>query len=304
MKPIHSMTGFGSAEGTIGGVRYRVEMKALNHRFLDLKLRLPRELQSAEIPLRKSLEGLFNRGALEIKLERASDAGGLEDAPALNMTLAAHYYEALVSLQKTLGLSDPIRTAEIASLPDVISRTEVLAPPDDAWTELEPLIRAAAEHLSKMRATEGAALTRALTQALDDLSVTITGIRARRTEWQALSKKKIQERIQAVFDAHPLPAGAPAQAVLESRIAQELSILLDRSDIEEELTRFEGHLAHFRKILVEGGPVGRKLDFMLQELGREVNTLSNKAQDLGISEQAVQIKVRIEQIREQVMNLE
>jgi uncharacterized protein (TIGR00255 family) len=310
MKSIHSMTGFGTAEGKISGQRFRVEMKALNHRFLDLKVRLPRELQSAEIPARKAIEAHFNRGTLEVKIEKMTDPGAPPQAAQFNLALAQHYYQSLRDLQKALGLQDPLRTVDIATLPEVLGRTDAAAPIEDAWTELEPLIRGACVQLQQMRLTEGQALVKAIEAALSDLEASIQGIRGKRESWEAQSKKRLEERVRAVFEAYALPlgstvsSGASAQALLESRISQELALLLDRSDIEEELTRFQGHLDHFRKILNDGGPVGRKLDFILQELGREVNTLSNKAQDLGISSEAIQIKVRLEQVREQVMNLE
>ncbi len=305
MKPIHSMTGFGAAEGKIGAQRYRIEMKAVNHRFLDLKIRLPREFQSREIQARKLLETRLGRGALDIKVERIPEAGVLPQAPQVNLALAAHYFESLRTLQKTLGLNDSIRTAELAQMPEVFSRTEAAsAPAEQAWGDLESLLSSACAELLQMRATEGAALTRGLLDAATDLGATLAGIRARRDEWISQVQKRQAERIRAVFEANPLPASTSVQAILESRIAQELALLLDRSDVEEELTRFQGHLDHLRQIFEQGGPVGRKLEFVLQELGREVNTLSNKAQDLGISTEAVGIKVRLEQLREQSMNLE
>lgn len=305
MKPIHSMTGFGAAEGKIGIQRYRVEMKAVNHRFLDLKLRLPRELQSLEIQARKLIESRLQRGALDIKVERLQEAGVLLQAPQINLALAAHYFESLMTLQRTLGLNDSVRTVEIAQLPEVFSRSEGLAPTvEPSWVELEALLEIACRDLTKMRATEGAALTRGLLDAATELAATLAGVRARRDDWINQVQKRQAERIRAIFEANPLPASAPVQSVLETRIAQELALLLDRSDVEEELTRFQGHLDHLRQILEQGGPVGRKLEFVLQELGREVNTLSNKAQDLGISTEAVGIKVKLEQLREQTMNLE
>jgi uncharacterized protein (TIGR00255 family) len=280
-------------------------MKAVNHRFLDLKLRLPREFQSWEIQARKFLETRLGRGALDIKVERLPEAGVLPQAPQINLALAAHYFESLRTLQKTLGLNDSIRTAELAQMPEVFSRAETSsAPSDQAWGDLEALLNSACAELLKMRATEGAALTRGLLEAATELSTTLSGIRARRDEWISQIQKRQAERIRSIFEANPLPSTAPLQAVLESRIAQELALLLDRSDVEEELTRFQGHLDHLRQIFEQGGAVGRKLEFVLQELGREVNTLSNKAQDLGISTEAVGIKVKLEQLREQSMNLE
>lgn len=305
---ICSMTGYSSVEGSVGGVRVRLEMKALNHRFLDLKVRLPRELSSLELPLRASLQTKFARGAVEFKAERLVEAEGTPPPVQANLGLAAHYFETLITLQRTLGLTDPIKTMDIATLPDVISRSSQEFPGEQAWTEFEPLVQKAADSLLEMRRHEGAALAKILNGAIDELEGKIKVLRQKRRECEAAYRSKIAERIGAIFENYPLPESlkdsTAAQSFLETRIAQELALVLDRTDIEEELTRFQGHLGHFRKVMNEGGQVGRKLDFILQELHREINTLGNKAQDFSMSEEVVQVKVRLEQIREQVMNLE
>ncbi len=300
---IQSMTGFCSVEGEILGRRHRLEIKTLNHRFLDLKIRLPREFAAHEMLARSALQAQFQRGSLELKLERLGDASATERGPELNLSLAAHYYESMITLQKTLGLSDAIRTADLASFPEVFRRPEQETPAEEAWPELEKLLLEGCQALRQMRTREGEALKAVFEAQLNELEASGSAIRARRADWEGIEKSKIQDRIRAVFEAYPV-AQTQIQAVLESRIAQELALLLDRSDIEEELARLEGHIAHFRKLLAEGGAAGRKLDFLAQEMGREVNTLSNKATDLSISEIAVPMKVKLEQIREQVMNLE
>jgi uncharacterized protein (TIGR00255 family) len=298
------MTGFCSVEGLAGDLPVRIEMKTLNHRFLDVKLRLPRELSSVEIPMRQLLQSRLARGALEVKVERlpqteAPDPATIEP----NLALASSYLRALHALQKHLGLSDSIRTMDIATMPDVLERQTRDHEASDQWKQLEPVVEKALTKLTQMREHEGQALARTLREALDELQATIERLRAMREQVSTSYRDKITEKIKGVFEAHPI-AVASAQSVLESRIAQELAILLDRTDIEEELTRFRGHLDHFRKVLDGGGPVGRKIDFILQELHREINMLGNKAQDFQMSEDVVQVKVRLEQLREQVMNLE
>ena len=300
---VQSMTGFSSVEGNAGSFRLRIEMKTLNHRYLDVKLRLPRELLSAESAFRSAITGKFSRGSLEIRVERIHESAAMSAAPQINLTLAAHYYESLLTLQKTLGLNDPIRTIDLATLPEVISRASEEFLIEDAWAVLEPLANTAMKRLQEMRVHEGSQLSNVLRGALDELQGKIDLIRSRRSEWEPISRKRLRDRVSAAFEAYPIAEGQ-ISAVLESRLSQELALLVDRSDIEEELVRFKGHLDHFRKTLDAGGPVGRKLEFILQELNREINTLSNKALDLQISEEAVQMKVRIEQIREQVLNLE
>ncbi len=303
MTPVFSMTGFGSAEGSVGNRRMRVEIKTVNHRFLDVKLRLPRDFSSLEIPLKASLQAKFSRGALDFKLEYADHSNSSATALQLDLELARKYHEGLLNLQKHLGLTDEIRTKDIAAYPNVITAPSSEMDSQQAWTLAEPLVNRAVENLLAMRAHEGLALCQTFEKALLDLEESLGYLRQRRVECEAILREKISEKIKRVFEAHPL-ANISVQGVLDSRIAQELSLAVEKSDVEEELIRFKGHLDHFRTTLRLGGSVGRKLDFIIQELGREINTLGNKAQDLGISEQVVQVKVRLEQIREQVMNLE
>jgi uncharacterized protein (TIGR00255 family) len=302
-KPVLSMTGFSSIEGEVAGLKLRIEMKTLNHKFLDIKLRMPREFSSADLPLRAAIQSAFARGSIDFKVERISTEEQESQNVEPNLELAARYHESMVRIQKALGLTDAIRTSDIAGMPEVISRASREFQPEEAWKQLEPVARNAMKKLMEMRAHEGSALIKVISASLEEMETFIDGIRSKRKEWEAGYREKIREKIQSVFEAHPI-AEAGIQAVLESRIAQELALILDRTDIEEELTRFKGHLGHFRKIINEGGPVGRKLDFVLQELHREINTLGNKAQDFRISEQVVDMKVRLEQMREQVMNLE
>jgi uncharacterized protein (TIGR00255 family) len=299
-----SMTGFGSAEGKVGVQRYRVEMKSVNHRYLDLKLRIPRELQSAEVAIKSFLQARLSRGAVEMKIDRITDAASAPQVEvALDAALAKRYYEKLKELQAALGLNDPIQTSEIAGFPDVLSRGSEDLTAEETWKQLEPIVGAAVEGLAKMRKHEGEALSKVLLDAASDLERTIALLREKRQAVSAKYPERIREKIKGIFEAHPLSEGN-IQAVLESRISQELALLADRTDVEEELVRFQGHLDHLRKVLREGGQVGRKLDFILQELNREINTLGNKAQDYGMSEEVVGSKVRLEQLREQVMNIE
>jgi uncharacterized protein (TIGR00255 family) len=297
------MTGFGSAEGMVGSQKYRVEAKSVNHRFLDLKVRLPRELQSTETLTKASVQARFARGAIELKVERIADAAAPSVDVSLDLILAKRYYEKLRELQKSLGLNEPIATRDIATYPEVLTRGSPELSSEESWKQFEPILVAALDGLAAMRKHEGATLGKILLDAADELERTIHALREKRKAVAGRYPDRIREKIKAIFEAYPLNEGN-LQAVLEARIAQELAMLVDRTDVEEELVRFQGHLDHLRKILGEGGGVGRKLDFVLQELNREINTLGNKAQDYGMSEEVVSSKVRLEQLREQVMNLE
>ncbi len=304
--PVLSMTGFGSAEGTVHGQKIRVEVKSVNHRFLDLKVRLPRELQSIESILKALIQSKFTRGAIDLKVERVSDGGGPSAASTeltLNTDLAKRYLSKIRELQAAVGLNDPVSVRDLASYPDVLTRNSGELPSEETWKALEPIITSALAGLYEMRKHEGESLGQILIGAAAELDRTISSLREKRKAVSGKYPDRIREKVRAIFEAYPLSEGN-IQAVLEARISQELALIADRTDIEEELVRFAGHIDHLRKVLREGGQVGRKLDFVLQELNREINTLGNKAQDYGMSEEVVGAKVRLEQLREQVMNLE
>jgi len=300
------MTGFGSAEGQIQGQRYKAELRSVNHRFLDLKVRLPRELSAFDAQVRQLVQGAFSRGSIELKIERISsdtptDRAGIK----VNLVRAKEVFESLQLLRTSLGIHEPVSLREVSQFPEVlqVGEVEVQTSPELIKSEVEQLLGAALANLAKMRTTEGSVLSRILLEGTGEIESLLADIRAKRGRSEDDLRKRSTEKIQRVFEAHPL-ALSSVQGVLESRIAQELALLLDRTDIQEELHRFEGHIQHFRKTLKDGQSTGKKLEFILQELGREINTLGNKAQDLGISEQVVATKVRLEQLREQVLNLE
>lgn len=299
-----SMTGFGAAEGMIGNQKYRIEVKSVNHRFLDLKLRLPREFHSCEAAVRALVQSRFSRGTIEFKVDRLSETGSASAVELnLNTALAKKYLEKVRELQSALGLADSISIRDIANYPDVLSRNSSETSSEDSWKLLQPLVVSALNELFEMRRHEGASLAQVLLGAASDLEGTIGRLREKRKSVAGKYPERIREKVKAIFESYPLSEGN-IQAILESRISQELALLADRTDVEEELVRFQGHLDHLRKVFSEGGQVGRKLDFVLQELNREMNTLGNKAQDYGMSEEVVSSKVRLEQLREQVMNLE
>jgi len=311
------MTGFGAAEAEIHGTKYRLEIRSVNHRFLDLKLRMPRHLQGLESQIKTQVQARFTRGSLDLKLERSAPEAlaseNTEPALEVNVARAKQIFDAYQKLAVALGLQETISLRELANFPEVIrTRGAEEVNLQKFWSEgLETCLAQAMNELMKMRAVEGENLSRVLLQAVNEMRVAIQDVARRRKASEDDFRKKLTQKIELVFQAHPLPSltgvtdsEGLARSLLESRLAQELALVLDRTDVQEELHRFEGHLAHFEKTLQDGGAVGRKLEFILQELGREINTLGNKAQDLGMSDQVVSIKVKLEQLREQVLNLE
>jgi len=294
---LQSMTGFASVEGE--GVR--LELRTVNHRMLDIKLRVPRELLPAEMQIRATLQSSFQRGALDFKIERTGETSSL--TADINEPVARRYFESLEKLRRSLGIQEPIRLSDLLPLPEVMSRASIEYSAEEAWKRLEPLVTQGIARLREMREHEGAALVQVVLTAVTEMEAQLQKLRTRRKHCESEWTSRIRDKVKSVMEVYPL-ASTHVQEVLESRIAQELALIVERTDIEEELIRFGGHLAHIRKTLSGPGPVGRKIDFILQELHREINTLGNKAQDLAMSEDVVAIKVRLEQLREQVMNLE
>lgn len=312
---IHSMTGFASLEKEAAGQRYRIEARSVNARFLDVKFRLPKDLQGSEGSIRAWVSTRLSRGTVDLKVERCSDpnetAGSPSTLPPLPLTFqeaqARQLKLALEDLRDRLGLShQSITLQDLLEFREAfVTRAATEATPEDLLKSLEPLVLQVLTDLQAMREQEGRRLADVLLKGVQDLEAIVLRVRERRSEWTERNLVKTRERVQGIFESFPLPPGlAPAQSVLEARIAQELALILDRTDIAEEIDRALGHFAHFRTTLEQGGPVGKKLEFLLQEMHREVNTLGNKAQDLGISEDIVTAKVRLEQLREQILNLE
>lgn len=307
---LNSMTGFATSEGEVGSKRFRIEARTLNHRFLDIKVRVPKEFNLVELPIRNLVQDKFSRGSIDIKIERVADSSDNSGEFETNFSAAAHYYECLQKLQKAFGIQDEIKTSDILNFPDVITKTKsyILSPDreieaKELWLALHPTIEEALDSVAGMRIAEGKALREVLKTSLSDIRQCLAEINLRRASWVEAYREKLAQRVSTAFASFPVD-NLDTQAVLESRISQELALILDRTDIQEEVDRLENHVNHFETVLLKGGQIGRKLEFILQEMHREVNTLGNKAQDFSISEHVVQAKVKLEQIREQIMNIE
>ena len=309
MSKLSSMTGFAGVETKIGQRLYKIELRSLNHRFLDLKLRLPRELASIEPMAREFLQKRFSRGSMELKIDSAPDPNATQPEFQTNVSVAAHYYENLTTLQKTLGLKDTLKTADLLAYPDVITRKQLGAASlenEGLWRQFQPHIEKVANQLGEMRETEGRNLRAHLSEKLRQMESKLEEVRGRKKELEPAYEKQITKKIDKLFELHPLVGvdQADKKDFLESRIAQELALILDRRDIEEEMTRLRSHLDQMLGILEKGGLAGRKLEFLLQETNREINTLGNKAQDYQLSQEVVALKVLNEQLREQILNIE
>ena len=302
----HSMTGFASIDTKLAGAPVKAEIKSLNHRFLDIKLRIPREYLGFENAIRAELTSGLSRGSVEFGIFLPKDESRPATKYVPDFETAKSYLDAATKLQKKFKLPGKIEISQLLSRGDLI-RTEdqsTTAPSEKTWEELKKIIHTMIKELKLAREKEGAHLVakvfHPLTQEMRDGFKIIGKLRE---DGKSAYKERIKAKINQLFDTYNIETHG-TEAILETRLAQELALLLDRTDIEEERVRFGKHLDHLEKIISEGGPIGRKIDFVLQELSREINTLGNKAQDVAISEEVVKIKVKLEQLREQGLNLE
>ncbi|MDR7543297.1 MAG: YicC/YloC family endoribonuclease [Armatimonadota bacterium] len=289
------MTGFGTATADVPGGRLAVEVRSVNHRYSEIQIRMPRELAGLEDRARALVAERVRRGRVEVIVTREEGARRARTVRA-DVELAAGYARALRALASEIGVPDQVTLAQIASLPDVLRVEEERADAEALWTAVEAAIRAAADGLVAMRVSEGARLADDLAGRVGRLEVMVDAVARRAPEVVRAYAERLRARVTELL------AQAPVD---EARIANEVALFAERSDIAEELTRLRSHLAQFRQTLTEdGGAAGRKLEFLLQEMSRETNTVGSKANDLEITRMIIAMKGELESMREQVQNVE
>ena len=304
---IHSMTGFSSRSFTFKDETYKVEIKTLNHRFLDLKLRIPRDLNSFEPIFKPLVEKELKRGSVELWVEKLSQRNEKTESIRINDEQAQTAHTLLTKLAHRFSLSEGVSLRDLITFPDVIEKTTGVVLTSEETLEFESLLKLEVtkglQELNRMRLVEGGKLSQALLEIIAQFKKAHQNFLQMRTVIQSRAKEKIKKRVEQCFEAYST-SDEKLRALMETRIAQEVSYTLEKLDIEEELTRFKGHVDQIEILLTQGGMVGKKLDFMFQELNREINTLGNKSQDLGVSQEVIGLKMWIEQMREQSLNLE
>lgn len=290
------MTCYGAGEAEANGLRIIVEVRSVNHRFLDVQLRLPRDYISLEAPVSAAVRDHFTRGRVEVFVRKEEAAAASE--VQFDVRLAKAYRDGLTSLKRDLGLSGDIDLALILTQPGVLSHQEHLRQAEVDWPLIHDALTRALTHADQMRATEGQALA-------EDLGRRFAFIDTARAEISAQSDGVVDSyRERLVTRVQDLLTRAGAGELDQGRLLQEVVHLSDRTDVSEELTRLSSHLDQCRQQIAGAEPSGRKLDFLLQELLREVNTLASKTPLAEVKRHVVDIKVELEKIREQVQNIE
>ncbi len=293
---IRSMTGYGRAEGDVFGRRLAVEVKTVNHRFLNFTARLPPDLQRFEIRFLGLVKQTLQRGQVNLY---ASWDSGADDVPPVhvNQEAAERAAALLRETAEALGLPGEVRLEHLLAFPAVTLPALDRIDPEDLWERVAALARRALEELQRFREREGADLARDMAGRLDTVERLVDEIDRLRPGVVQAYRERLARRVE------DLAREVPAQD-LEARLAMEVALFADRCDVSEELVRLRSHLAEYRELLSAGGVVGRKLEFLLQEMNRETNTTGSKASDAGISRLVVEIKAELEKLREQVQNVE
>ena len=290
-----SMTGFGKREALSQGTMVGVEIRAVNHRFCEIMTRLPKTLSSIELDLKEQVKQVCERGRIEVMVTVNGGSSSSKKVVQLDRDLARRYIQGLKGLQRECQLSGTVDVNVVASFRDLFTVNEEPGPVLDMSTVVTGLTKKALVDLEKMRKKEGAELQKDLVQRLHAIERRLQIVQQRIPLSLKASSSRLKGRVAKLLEGH---------SVNMDRLGQEIAMLAERSDVTEELTRLKSHVGQFRTALKAKGPVGKRLDFLLQEMGREVNTIGSKANDGDISAEVVELKSELEKIREQVQNIE
>lgn len=291
---IKSMTGFGRCEISEAERKFTVEMKGVNHRYLDVNIRMPKKLNFFESAIRSLLKQYVQRGKVDIFISY-EDLSESQVALKYNEALAVEYLKYLKQMEETFGLENDIRVSTLSRYPEVITMEEQEADEDEVWNGLKKAVEGACRQFVETRASEGEQLKQDLIVKLDGMLDKIAYIEERSPQIVAEYRVKLEEKVKEMLADTQLDEG---------RIASEVVIYADKICTDEEVVRLKSHIKHMRDTLSTGEGVGRKLDFIAQEMNREANTILSKANDLEVSNHAIDLKTEIEKVREQIQNIE
>lgn len=291
---IKSMTGFGRCEVAEGERKVTVEMKSVNHRYLDVNIKMPKKLSFFESSIRNELKKYVQRGKIDIFITY-EDLSENNVCIKYNKEIAAEYLQYLEEMSEQFGLDNDIRVSTLSRYPEVFSMDEQMVDEEEIWKVLSKAIDGAAEGFVESRIKEGQNLADDLIGKLDGMLEIVSFIEERSPQIITEYKAKLMEKVQDMLgDAN----------VDENRLLTEVTIFADKVCVDEEIVRLKSHIESTKQELIAGGSIGRKLDFIAQEMNREANTILSKANDLAISNRGIELKTEIEKVREQIQNIE
>ena len=291
---IKSMTGFGRSEIVNDEKKIVVEIKAVNHRYCDMNIKLPKKLNFFETAIRNLLKNYINRGKVDVYITY-EDYTKSNFCVKYNKEVASEYVSYLREMVSEFNVADDLTATSIGRLQEVFTLEEQRDNEENMWENLETVLSDAAEKFVNSRITEGERLKDDLLGKLDGMQEMVLLIEEKSPEVIAQYKKKLMEKIDEL---------AANTQIDESRIAMEVSLFADKVCVDEEIVRLKSHIEGTKKILTDGGAVGRKLDFIVQEMNREANTILSKANSLELSDVGINLKTEIEKVREQIQNIE
>lgn len=291
---IKSMTGFGRAENLQGNRKFTVEMKAVNHRYFDVTIKMPKKLSFFESAIRTFLKNYIQRGKVDVFITY-EDFTEENVSLKYNEAIAAQYLKYYRQMTETFGLRDDISVSALGRCPEVFTMEEQTVDEKEIWAVLESALKEACEKFVESRITEGERLKEDLYDKLDGMIKDVDAIEDRYPQIMAEYREKLTMKVEELLGDAQMEEG---------RIAAEVILFADKICTDEETVRLRSHIESMREELLRGGSVGRKLDFLAQEMNREANTILSKANDLETSNRAINLKTEIEKVREQIQNIE
>ncbi|MGI6623428.1 MAG: YicC family protein [Clostridiaceae bacterium] len=290
---LRSMTGFGYCEYTENEITFTVEIKTVNHRYTDIFLRMPKQLSVYEEKVRSLINSRIQRGKIDIYINYDNKSPQVQEV-LLDEKLAKAYFDVLKKLTEELDLRDDISATSLARFPDIL-KVEKQENDESTGVILEKAVNLAIDELIKMRTREGEKLKDSFMCNLSTIEAYTEKIRGKAPLVVKEYKEKLENRLSELIDLSRLD---PA------RIAAEVALFADKCSIDEELVRLNSHVMQMRDMIENGSPVGKKADFLIQEMNREINTIGSKASDLEITRNVVELKSEVEKLREQIQNIE
>lgn len=294
MGKLLSMTGYGSAKGSVEGQEITVELKSVNNRYLDCSVRLPRNFLFAEDTVKQAVSAGVSRGKVDVfvSAQASQDSGTVV---SVNEELARGYRDAVARIAETLGLESGLNAFSLARFPDVLTVERRELDKDKAAAALSDITAKAVEEFNAMREREGERLRQDMLGKLETIEGLVSVVEERSPQTVKEYRERLEARLRDILADRSLD---------EQRVITEAAIFADRTAVDEETVRLRSHIAQFRTMLEEGSPIGRKMDFLVQEFNRESNTIGSKCSDASLAKVVVDLKSEIEKIREQLQNVE
>ena len=291
---IKSMTGYGRSQQTIGDRDILVEIRSVNHRYYEFSARVPRNMGYLEEKLKSYIKDSISRGKVEV-LVTVNNVNGKDETISVNVNVAQGYIDALRTANSTLMLPDDLTLSQLARLPDVFTVVKTIDDEEEVWQVVKTVTQQAVDNFIHMRTVEGQKMFDDINGRLDSIESMVAIVEEASPKTIEAYRNRLYEKLSEVLESKDID---------EARIVTECAILSEKLAVDEETVRLKSHIAQFRELIHSEEPIGRKLDFLVQEMNREVNTTGSKAQDITITRTVVEMKSELEKIREQIQNIE